>query len=329
MLEVYVALGLLENLDFFAQASVAIVLEATPFLLVGSLASGLFEVFVPEERIRRLMPTNPLAGVAFGAFLGMLLPCCECGVVPLVRRLLAKGVPPATAITFMLAGPVINPVVLVSTFVAFQGDPTMPVLRCLVVGLLAMVMGLILRNKTPEQLLLPKAKLPQTACGCGEASTALFGSLDTALDPQALTPPTLAAKMNHAVGHALADFLEMGKVLILGAMVASAFKTMAPEGFVSLLEQDLLLSVLGMMLLAVILSLCSQADAFVAASFTGFPFAAKLAFLALGPVLDFKLVLMWNGVFRRDVIRKLIFVPAMLVFGICMVLGAYQRMGMP
>ena len=321
-------LGLLENLDYFAQATVAIVLEATPFLLVGSLASGLFEVFVPEERIRRLMPANPVAGVLFGAVLGMVLPCCECGVVPLVRRLLAKGVPPATAITFMLAGPVINPVVLASTFVAFQGDPAMTAFRCLLVGVLAMVMGFVLRNKTPEELLLPRAKMPQTACACGDAPGGLSGSLASAVPPHALTPPSLAARMDHTVRHALADFLEMGKVLILGAMVASAFKTMAPEGFVSLLEQDLLLSVLGMMLLAIILSLCSQADAFVASSFTGFPFAAKLAFLALGPVLDFKLVLMWNGVFRRDVVHKLILIPAALVFALCMLLGTYPRMGM-
>ncbi len=320
-------IGFVENLDFFAQASVAIIMEASPFLLLGSLASGLFEVFVPEKRIRALMPSNPLAGVAFGAVLGMLLPCCECGVVPLVRRLLNKGVPPATAITFMLAGPVINPVVLASTFVAFQGDARMPLLRCLLVGLIAMVMGFVLRKKTPEELLLPRAKAMQAACGCQSAPAGPFGSLENAVEPSALAPPRFAAKMDHALRHALADFLEMGKVLILGAMVASAFKTMAPEGLVSIMEQDLLLSVLGMMLLAIILSLCSQADAFVASSFTGFPFAAKLAFLALGPVLDFKLVLMWGGVFRGNVVRKLILIPAVLVFAACMLLGTWQHMG--
>lgn len=323
-----------ESLQLFAQMCVAILLEAAPFLLLGALASGLFEVFVPRERLERLMPRSPLAGVLAGTVLGLLIPCCECGIVPLVRRLIAKGVPPATAMTFMLAGPVINPVVLASTFVAFQGDTTVVALRCALVAVLACAVGFSLRNARPEDVIIPGAR-GVASCGCGEddapsaqpgtvqAAGGLFGSLADAVPLQkALAQPGLLSRLDHAMRHAQADFLDMFKILVLGAVVAAAFKAYVPMGLVTLLEGDLLLSVVGMMGLAVILSLCSQADAFVAASFTGFPLAAKLAFLALGPVLDFKLVLMWQGVFRPRVIRLLILLPAALVLAACLLLGA-------
>ncbi|WP_027191030.1 permease [Fundidesulfovibrio putealis] len=317
----------LDAIPLFAQVCVAILLEAAPFLLLGSLASGLFEVFVSRETIERMMPKSPLAGIAAGVVLGMVVPCCECGIVPLIRRLLAKGVPPATAMTFMLAGPVINPVVLASTFVAFQGDTTIVALRCALVAVVAMVIGFALRAKRSEELLLADAKPIRSACGCGDEPAALFGSLSDAVGLSAVkaSGPDLKARLDHAMRHAQADFLDMFRILFLGSLIAAAFKTLAPAGLVGMMEKDLLLSVSGMMILAVVLSLCSQADAFVAASFSGFPVAAKLAFLALGPVLDIKLVLMWRGVFRREVVNLLIVVPAVIVFSACLLLGAFGK----
>jgi uncharacterized membrane protein YraQ (UPF0718 family) len=317
----------LENIELFAQVCVAILLEASPFLLLGALASGLFEVFVPRETLERMMPRSPLAGVLAGIVLGMVMPCCECGIVPLIRRLLGKGVPPATAMTFMLAGPVINPVVLASTFVAFQGDLSVVGLRCALVGLVAAVIGYSFRNARPEDLLLAKPAPVRSDCGCGGCGDGepLFGSLADAVAMHEAARPSLASRLNHALRHAQADFLDMFKILVIGAVIAAAFKTLAPSGLVALLEKDLLLSVTGMMALAVILSLCSQADAFVAASFTGFPLAARLAFLALGPILDFKLVLMWQGAFRPAAVRRLVIVPAVIVFSACMLLGAFER----
>ncbi len=317
---------MLENFELFAQVCVAILLEGAPFLLLGSLASGFFEVFVPQRTLERMMPRSALAGVLAGVVLGMVMPCCECGIVPLIRRLLAKGVPPATAMTFMLAGPVINPVVLASTFVAFQGDPLVVAMRCGLVAVIAVVIGLAFRKHAPRDLLLENARPAAASCGCGGPEP-LFGALADAVPlGKALAAPSLGSRVEHALRHAQADFLDMFKILVLGAAIAAAFKTLAPLGLVSLMEKDLFMSVTGMMGLAILLSLCSQADAFVAASFTGFPLAAKLAFLSLGPVLDVKLVLMWNGVFRREVVRVLIIVPAVMVFAFCMVFGAAGRM---
>lgn len=313
-----------ETFSLFAQVCVAILLEATPFLLFGSLISGFFEVFVPRESLERFLPRSAAGGVAAGLVLGMLIPCCECGIVPLIRRLLAKGVSPAIAMTFMLAGPVINPVVLASTFVAYRGDLTIVAMRCVLVALVAAVVGLALRSRRPHEVLLGAP--PPGARPAGSASPALFGSMDDAITIREFLAPPLGLRVNRALSHAQADFLDMFKILVAGAVTAAAFKVLVPADVVGLLEKDLLLAVTGMMLLAVALSLCSQADAFVAASFSGFPQAAQLAFLALGPVLDIKLVLMWRGAFRPDVVRLLIIIPAVLIFCVSMLLGAYWRM---
>ncbi|MYL81738.1 permease [Desulfovibrio aerotolerans] len=373
----------LHNLDLFAQATLSIVLEAIPFLLLGSVASGLVEAFVPKDRLERLLPKGRLASTLVGLGLGAVTPCCECGVVYLARRLIGKGVPPGAAVAFMLAAPVINPVSILATLVAFRGDPTMAVWRCALVILAGLVVGYWAGGQKAASLLVPLLT-PAPACGCGHdhgpqhdhptpaggcshdhgpkpvsspggspegspgatpacghdhgprpvaapsgvapaaaAATmpgALFGSLADAV-PLAAVLPTPRAKIASAMHHALADFLDMAKVLILGSMVAAAFKAYVPVSVVMAMENDLVLAIPGMMALAVILSLCSQADAFVAASFSTFPQAAKLAFLALGPMLDLKLMLMWRQVFTPRLVRVLTFVPAALVFLACCLLG--------
>lgn len=322
----------LHNLDLFAQATLSIVLEAIPFLLLGSVASGLVEAFVPKDRLERLLPKGRLASTLVGLGIGAMTPCCECGVVYLARRLIGKGVPPGAAVAFMLAAPVINPVSILATLVAFRGDVTMAVWRCAVVIMAGLVVGYWAGGQKASALLLP-VLAPTPACGCGQdhgpdqshvaAPTvpgSPFGSLADAV-PLASVLPGPGVKIASALHHAMADFLDMAKVLILGSMVAAAFKAYVPVSVVMAMENDLALAIPGMMGLAVVLSLCSQADAFVAASFSTFPQAAKLAFLALGPMLDLKLMLMWRQVFAPRLVRVLTFVPAAIVLVACIILG--------
>ncbi|BAH74784.1 permease [Solidesulfovibrio magneticus] len=323
----------LHNLDLFAQATLSIVLEAVPFLLLGSVASGLVEAYVPRDRLTRLLPKGRLASTLVGLGIGALTPCCECGVVFLARRLIGKGVPPGAAVAFMLAAPVINPVSLLATLVAFRGDPTMAIWRCVLVIAAGLVVGYWAGGRDALSLLRDPAAAP--ACGCGHdhgpedhahhhgpatIPGTPFGSLADAV-PLAAVVPSRRDKVASAMRHAMADFLDMAKVLILGSMVAAAFKAYVPVSVVMALENDLVLAIPGMMALAVVLSLCSQADAFVAASFSTFPAAAKLAFLALGPMLDLKLLLMWRQVFTPRLTRVLAIVPAAIVFITCAVYG--------
>jgi hypothetical protein len=321
----------LHGLDLFAQASLAIVFEAVPFLLLGSLASGLVEAFAPREKVEHLLPKGRLSATLFGLVLGAATPCCECGVVYLARRLVSKGVPPGAALTFMLAAPVVNPVSILATLVAFRSDAAMAVWRCALVAAAALVVGYLAGGQKAESLLRPlTGREPE--CGCGHApphAPALppaspFGSLADAL-PVAALRVKKRDRIESALRHAMADFLDMAKVLVFGSMVAAAFKAYVPAPVVLAMENDVTLAIPGMMGLAVILSLCSQADAFVAASFTSFPQAARLAFLALGPMLDIKLMLMWRQVFTPRLVRILTVVPAAIVFFACLILGLWAQ----
>ncbi len=327
-------MSIFDNANLFAQASLSVILEATPFLLLGAVVSGLVEAFVPRERLERLLPRGRLASTFFGLALGAATPCCECGVVFLARRLLAKGVPPGAALAFMLAAPVINPISILATVVAFQGNWGVAAWRCGLVSLAAVAVGFWAGGRKPESLLrLGVAPDAGCACGCGHdhnhdhgqavasgQAASPFGSLADAA-PLSSLRPSRARQVESAMRHALADFLDMAKVLVFGAMAAAAFTTFVPTDLLMVLENNLVLSVIGMMGLAVVLSLCSQADAFVAASFASFPMAAKLAFMALGPMLDIKLVLMWRQVFTRRLIRMLALIPAAVILMVCLGLG--------
>ncbi|MFZ5812193.1 MAG: permease [Thermodesulfobacteriota bacterium] len=305
-----------EGLGFFAQTATAIFLEAAPFLLLGSFLAALIECLVPPERMQRLFPRRAATGVLAGLVGGLVLPVCECGIVPIVRRMLRKGVPPAPAMTYMLAAPIVNPVVMASTYTAFQGDWSMVAARTAMGAVAALVVGLIF-SRLPLGDILLDANLPNGhndhgpacgyACGCGGGETA---------GPK--------GRITAVASHTLAEFLDMGAILILGSLFAAAFKTLVPSGVMGLFETDPVLAISAMMLLAILLSLCSEADAFVAASFTAFPASAKLAFLALGPMLDVKLAVMFQAVFTRRAAAILMVATPVLVFAMSLALSLLE-----
>jgi hypothetical protein len=311
-----------QSLAVFAQSSLAVFLEAAPFLLIGALVSALVEVYLPDDVIERFTPATTAGRITAGIFCGLLVPCCECGVVFAARRLMQRGVPASMAVSFMLAAPVINPVVLASTYTAFRGDLTAVGLRALIVALVAATFGFILRRTPAEEILRGYPGVPGPACGCGcghDHGHDHLTPLDAGLAPKPFAKPLrLISRMRE-------DFLDMGKLLILGTFAAAAFKAFVPSETVAAFGGSLLLSVAFMMVMAVVLSVCSQADAFVAASFTGFPLAAKLAFVTLGPILDFKQAFMWRAVFKRRFLLLLALVPAAVVLALCLTLGRVMQ----
>ncbi len=294
-----------ESLQIFSSIAVAIFIEAAPFLLIGSLLASLFEVFAEEDLIARLVPRHPFKGILFGLFIGMLLPTCECGIVPIVRRMLGKGVPPATAVTYMFAAPVINPIVLLSTYVAFRGDLWMVGGRIILVAIPAAVMGWILADASARHLLLSSSMSQHDphGCSCGHDHN------------------HMSSRLLEVLKHTAAEFLSMGKFLLMGAIITALFKTFTPAGVLDLFESSELLAIIVMMSLAILLSVCSEADAFVAASFSSFPSAAQLAFLAIGPMVDLKLIAMFSAVFKRRIMFYLIVGPVLLVFGLAVILS--------
>jgi len=250
---------------------VSIMVQATPFLVFGVALSAAIAVFVPRSFWARALPRHPALAVPVAGCAGVVLPGCECGAVPIAGSLMRRGVTPAAALAFLLAAPAVNPVVLTATAVAFPNNPEMVVARGGASLVVAVVMGwLWLRLGRTDWIRLPHRP-----------------DLDDASRGRAFW-----SAVRHDIGHA-------GGFLVLGAMAAAFINVLVPERWLSSLAQSPVLSVLALALLAVLLSICSEADAFVAASLSQFSLTSRLAFLVVGPMVDLKLISMQTGVFGR------------------------------
>lgn len=263
-----------------------IFIEALPFLLAGVLASSAIHLFVSPDLVRRLSPRHPVPAALTGALLGLAFPVCECGSVPATRRLLAKGAPLPLGIAFVLAAPAVNPIVIVSTWVAFSGQPELVFARIGLTILIAAAVGLVLgAHPRPWELLARRGDVP---------SEHVHGP-DCAHDEAADGGP-----LRRLLSHASVEFFEMGRYLVVGALIAAALQTMIPRPALLSLGQGPLVSALALMGLAVVLSICSTVDAFVALAFVNsFLPGAVLAFLVFGPMIDIKGLLMFSTTFRR------------------------------
>jgi uncharacterized membrane protein YraQ (UPF0718 family) len=291
-----------EELRLFATVASAIVLEAAPYVLLGSLIAGLVDVFASPERLARRLPKSPLGQILAGLAGGFVIPTCECGVVPIVRGLMRKGVPARTAITYMLAAPSINPIVLLSTWAAFRMDESMVLWRVALSIPPALALGLAVGGVASAALLRAGAQksLDESDCGCvgGCCGHGHSGS---------------SSKLVRVLTSAASEFLDMGAFLIVGACAAAAVKTFLPFSVLEAFSGSTLLAVPAMMGMAIVLSICSEADAFVAASFAGFPPMSLAAFMAVGPMVDLKMGAMYLAVFRRRLALALMVVPVVVI----------------
>lgn len=280
------------RLQLFATIFLGIFIEALPFLLLGVLASAAIQLLVSPAWLRRLSPRSaPLAALT-GATLGLFcLPVCECGTVPATRRLLAKGAPLPLGIAFLLAAPAVNPVVIASTWIAFNGHPLIVFGRLGLTILIATIVAIVLGNHPhPEEVIAPLAHLdPHDHGDAGRGRVARLCL------------------------HAGDEFFEMGRYLVAGAAAAALFQTIVPREALLSLGQGPVVSVLVLMALATILSICSTVDAFVALAFANhFLPGALLAFLVFGPMIDLKSVLLFTTTFRRRTVLILVVLVAQL-----------------
>lgn len=266
----------------------SIIIEALPFVLIGVFASSLIHLFISEELISRIIPKQRFARLLIAPLLGILFPICECGIVLVVRRLIQKGVPPSAAITFMLAVPIINPVVAASTHMAF---PHIPMLYYRMIGafIIAVLIGLIIELffNRPDQYL---RETPQHDDCCDRHLL------------QIETKPKKKSYLQNAmelITHAGDDLFVMGKYLIMGSFLAALIQSAVSRELLVSIGQGETSSIAVMMLLAYGLSICSEADAFVASSFSlTFIPASLTAFLLYGPMTDIKNTLMMLGCFK-------------------------------
>jgi uncharacterized protein len=303
----------------FVSTFVSIIWEAFPFVVLGAIIAGILEEVVPQQAIAKLIPKNRLLAVAIGAVLGLVFPMCECGIVPVMRRLLRKGLPLGTCVAYMLAGPIINLVVISSTAVAFGPHGIGPEMVALRVGLgfiVAVVTASIVQRqyKTHGRRLLTPLAAPQH----DSAESVLEAIEGTPIHPsvnRAGESRPLFQRIANISETALHDFIDIMVFLTLGACLAALAKGYFTPTMVEDLSQGYpALTIIGMMVMAVVMCLCSEADAFVAASFTTLHPSAKIAFLVLGPMFDFKLLLMFTRVFRRRLIVTIILSVSLQVF---------------
>jgi uncharacterized protein len=253
----------------WATIFVSITVAAAPFLVLGVTISAAIAAFVPAGFLPRVLPDRPALAVPVAAVSGAALPGCECGSVPIARRLISRGAPAAAALTFLLSSPAINPVVLVSTAVAFPGQPEVVGARALASLLAAIAVGLIWSRFGRDEL-LERARRRHTHEG----------------RPLSV----LASTAQH-------DLLQAGGLLIVGAATAATLQTVVPKSVLDTVAGSDVLSVLALAGLAVLMAICSEADAFVAASLTQFSLTSRLAFMVVGPMVDVKLIALQAGTF--------------------------------
>jgi len=281
-------------MSVFATRFLGIFVEAVPFLLLGSITSGLIETFVKSDDIMRILPRNRLGAALGGAFLGLVFPVCECGVVPVARRLFSKGTPVSLGVAFLLAAPFMNPIVFASTFIAFGFGPVF-IGRIIVTILVAVIVGVVLGSFAK-----PAAALKPIALGGGH---------DDHAHCEGGTPST-RARLLDALGIAADEFFEMGRFLIFGSILAALMQTLIAQESLLALGTGPVFSVLFMQILAYVLSVCSTVDSFLALAFVNsFTTGAIVSFLSFGPMVDIKSTLMFTGVFRRRIVLYLILLP--------------------
>lgn len=264
---------------------ISILIEAIPFILIGVTLSGIIQMFVSEEMIARIMPKNRFLAVLFGALAGVLFPACECGIIPITRRLLLKGVPLHAGVAFMLTAPIINPIVLFSTYIAFGNRWSVVFYRGGLALAVSLIIGVILSYQFKDNQLLKPDEPGHHHHHHG----------------------TLLQKLGGTLRHAIDEFFSVGKYLIIGAFIAAAMQTYVKTSTLLAIGQNDVSSSLVMMGLAFVLSLCSEVDAFIASSFSStFSLGSLIAFLVFGAMVDIKNLLMMLAAFKKRFVFLLI-----------------------
>jgi hypothetical protein len=265
----------------FAIVFGSLLVEAVPFVFLGAFVSAAIEIFVPASSFVRIATLPRALQLPAAAAAGLAFPVCECGSVPVARRMIQKGAPPGAAVAFMLAAPIVNPVVIASTWVAYQGRAAQPLMvlgRLGLALLVAVAVGWVIGSVKSTELVRANPGV----------------SAEITRDH---------SRKQRFFGHLAGDMIFMARFLILGAAIAAAVQTFLPQTVADRVADLPVLSIAAMMGLAFVMSLCSESDAFVAASFVSFGAAAQLAFLVSGPMLDMKLVALYGGTYGSRFVR--------------------------
>ena len=293
----------------FITIFLSILLEALPFIIIGTLVSSIIQIFISEETLAKIIPKNKLIGLLCAGSIGLIFPVCDCAIVPIVRRLIKKGIPLYIAITFMLSVPIINPVVLSSTYYAFSNNMNIVLLRGGLGMLAAMIIGsLIGMSENTKYILKQDKENNHHDCECGH----------THYHDHHKEKRNLYSIIFDIIEHTSIEIHDVGRFLILGAFLSAVMQSFVPRSYILTVGHNNVYSILVMILLAFILAVCSETDAFIAKTFVGqFTSGSIIAFLLFGPMIDIKNTLMLSSTFKFSFIIKFIFV----IFSVCFLIG--------
>jgi hypothetical protein len=324
----------------------SLLVEAIPFLLLGVLLSSFLLIFVDERKLIKSLPGNPIFGAFAGSLIGFLFPVCECGNVPVARRLMSQGITPSIAIGFLLAAPTVNPIVIWSTWVAFRDQPQIVVLRVVFSLAIATVIGAIFSfQKDVRPLLQPSVARTLNRNQIGQKKPIATGKTSNSQLPSLLQPGTYwlgettpGLPANNVMParslpgtrsqlfweNTIGELRELGGILILGSAIAAFVQVAVPRDIILSLGQNPVSSIVAMLLLGTVVSICSTVDAFFALSFaSSFTSGSLLAFLVFGPMVDLKGIGLMLSVFRSRIVAYLFFLAAQLTFLLALGVNLY------
>ena len=294
-------------LERFSVVFLSILIQAFPFILFGVFISAIIQVFVSSEKITNIFPKNTALQFIVAIFAGFFFPVCDCAIVPVGARLVKKGVPLPAAVTFMLAAPITNPIVIASTLYAFPNQPSIAIYRVCLGLAIAFLVGVAFIF-APEKEVTFLNDIDGINCNCG------FCNVDFNNEKGIL------GNVDAIFRHAGSEFFQIGKFIIIGSLLSSIMQTLIPKELFTNLGGGTIISLLIMMLFAFILSVCSTSDAFIAKSFANqFPIGSIMGFLVLGPMLDIKNLLMLLGNFKKRFVIKLVIIILLISFEILIV----------
>ncbi|EQA92734.1 TPA: permease [Streptococcus agalactiae] len=280
---------------------ISIIIEALPFVLLGTILSGIIEVFITPDIVNKFLPKNKFLRVLFGTFVGFVFPSCECGIIPIINRFLEKKVPSYTAVPFLATAPIINPIVLFATYSAFGNSIRFLILRFVGATIVAIALGVMLAFLVDDNILKEDAKPSHF---------------------HDYSDKKWYQKIFLALAHAIDEFFDTGRYLVFGTLIASAMQIYLPTRVLTTIGHSPITAILVMMLLAFILSLCSEADAFIGASLLStFGIAPVMAFLLIGPMIDIKNLMMMVNSFKTRFIVQFISVSSLIIIIYCLFVG--------
>ncbi|AOR23330.2 hypothetical protein BGI42_06100 [Clostridium taeniosporum] len=285
-------------MEKFLKTFTEIMKDSTPFIALGAIISGAMQIYISNETISKFMPKNNIVGYFGAALIGLIFPICECAIIPITRALIKKGVPLGFAMTFMMAVPLINPIVIMSTYTAFYDNISMVIARTVGAFVGAILIGVIMASLQGKREYLLMDRLIDNksycSCGCNNVNIIRDGKIN---------------KFKLFLEHSIKEFIDIMKYLIIGAFLATGFQVLIPTNVFDNISNGKILPIIFMMLLSFLLSLCSEVDAFIGKKLLNqYPFSSVVAFLIFGAMLDMKNLIMLFGTFRKEFVIKLSFI---------------------